>query len=225
MNPAPEVLTGFLLVGGRPIERRFLVVGRVKFDRLEEQSRWEWLTFTSDSSLLGDDRLGPGPVEYPVLVRRSDKRVAMLSLDKRVVLHLLGHEFGGAGESELHHVTVRVHDLVSFLVSSPSKYVLSLVHAKIPAFGNALKSMSFYGDDVAEANLFRDNFGLLNCHTCGLKDVIRGSEIVRIGSDGQLTVQWPNARRLGEVEAALGFLSENNFIVDTLHGGERQTSS
>jgi hypothetical protein len=212
-----EFVSGYIVsTSGAALDRRSLVSAHVGFVGNAPTQSWEWFEYKSSESLADEDKAGiKGPYTYPLLCRRSGPRLLLLSLNREIVIHLLDHEYDAFSNLPLFRLSIAIHDLVRVLVRTPERYVLSFVHARIPAFGSSLRAASFYGDDIGNSKIFRDNLELLNCHTCGLRDVVQGDEIVRLRSDGGISVSSLTSSKLGQAEAALSFVSRNGLIRNT----------
>jgi hypothetical protein len=177
------------------------------------KSKWERYEFRSDQPLLGEELVGSNTdFSYPVLCRRSGRRLLILSAGQKVVEHIVEEEFANLFVPHLRKVKIAVDQLVRGLTNKPTLYVLGYVHAKLPVFGALLRSASFYGDDLAEASLFKENIGLMNFSTCGLRPAVGPNEIVRLNSDGSLYHVQPDPDRLVEVEHVFRFLRESGYL-------------
>jgi hypothetical protein len=173
-------------------------------------TNWELFWFRSDKALRPEDR--PGPYRYPILCRRSGSRILMLSVARQVVEHLMESELERVFSPRLRRVSIAVDGLVKAMADKPTAYSLSFAHARVPAFGSSLRALSFYGDDLAEASLFRERIGLMVFFTCGLREAAGGSEIVRLGADGTISFFMAESHRVLEVEKALGFLRHEGYL-------------
>jgi hypothetical protein len=175
-------------------------------------SAWENYTFDSPVPLHGEEpMLSRPPFQYPLVCRRSGTRLLALSLNRGIVEHLLETGFYGA-LARLKRVSIGVDQLVKSLATKPTDYALSFAHARVPAFGASLRAVSYYGEDLAEAALFRDQLALMVFFTCGLREAKASSEIVRLGADGQVSFLLNHQRRVIEVERALSFLREEGYL-------------
>jgi hypothetical protein len=176
-------------------------------------SRWEEFTFVSEQPLRGEeDRGRDGPFRYLVVCRRSGRRIAILSLSRRIVDRLTARLVSEVFALRFRRVTIAVDSLVKALVEHPTVYSLSFACARAPAFGAALRNVSFYGDDLGEASLFRENLHLLNCFVCGIRAVSGGSEIVRLNSDGRISFKMPKPDTVRQVEHVLRFLRGEGYL-------------
>ncbi len=183
--------------------RNFRRVGR---------THWELADYTSSKPLLGEDPdLIPGPYTYPTLWRLGREMLLLAGRNRDIVDHVVKRELMRPTR-QIESIRVEVDECVRFLAKQPGQFVLTFVHVRVGAFGTALTSASFYGDDVAEARYFRDGLELFSCHTCGLRNVTGGTEILRIGNDGAITFRQQSDGRLGEIDDVLRFLRQNSFI-------------
>jgi hypothetical protein len=216
-------LAGFLLTAGSLAEsagRSPFRSSRITSEGELEDTKWDRFTYSSAKPLLKEEQLPiDGAYRYPLLLRRSPRgRMVLLSKSLVIVNVVLEAERIEARRQplvsppqEFRRVKVAVHDLVADLTTHPTEYVLTRVDANVPAFGQALKYISFYGDDIAEAVLFREYLPVMRCYACGLRSVAGTQEILRIGSSGVLSCSIPNRARARAIEEVLFFLAERNL--------------
>lgn len=178
------------------------------------ETGWEEFRFTANRPLRNEAALGKGPpYVYKVLCRRGAKQTLLLSESKSVIQRLLRYELAGAFTPPPRRVAIGVDGLVRSMASKPGRrYTLSRVHARLPAFGESLKAVSYYGSDIAEGALFRANMELLSCYGCALRNSSDGRETMRIRSDGLISVPAPMTSHLPEVEKAIVFIRERGFL-------------
>jgi len=211
----PNNLSGYLLEWpSRPVQRSdFLRCDRLTFGGNITDSHWETYVFKSPIPLNQENTdFISGPYIYPIVCRRSGPRVLVLSSHRRIVEHLLSNGFNGTFTPSLRRVSIAVDDLVRALVNRPTVFVLSFVHARAPAFGTALRAVSFYGEDLADASLFRESIMFFNFATCGLRHAVGGTELVRLGGDGAVSFNYSREQRVLEVEDVLRFLSKQGYL-------------
>ncbi len=176
------------------------------------ESNWEKFEFTSSEPLRDKDQGESGPFSYVVICRRSGSRIAMLSLNRQIVDHLAHQLMLDVFSLRSRRVSIAVGDLVNELVERPTRYCLSFVYARVPAFGASLRNVSFFGDDLGEASLFRENAHLLNVVNCGIRRTEGGSEIVRLAGDGRISFNMSSSKKVIEVEEVLRFLRKENYL-------------
>jgi hypothetical protein len=211
-------LSGLLLEWPvRAIQRADLEQCRqLRFQDLVGNSKWEKYVYTSHEALRNEDSFGASPpFQYEIICRRSGPRILILSEGRSIVEHLVKDNLDEVLPPGLRRVSIAVQELVTAITARPTLYVLSFVHARVPAFGAALRSVSLYGDDLAEASLFRDQLPLLIFFICGLRRATGGSEIVRLGADGTISFRFtdPRDERIREVEEILRFLRSERYLV------------
>lgn len=198
----------------RAIERAHLEsCGGMEFLGEVGASRWEEFQFTTDEPLRGEDRASrAGPYRYAVICRRSGPRIAVLSLNRRIVDRLAERLAAEVLALRLRRVSIAVDSLVKALVGRPTRFSISFACARLPAFGAALRNVSFYGEDIGEASFFRENVHLMNVFVCGLRRTAGGSEIVRLGSDGRISFNMQASVTVLEVEDVLRFLRQEGYL-------------
>ena len=225
MKRDPEYLTGYLFGTERALARETrLVWPTLSFRRTiyavsrEEGSghlrtQWEEYEFHSETSFLDEESLGEkGPFIYKLVCRRAGPQLLAMARDKRIIDYLWLNDLREAVGSRLSRIPIKVDDLVKLVARSPGKYVLSSVYARVPAYGEFLRAVSFFGDDIAEAPVFRENLSLWTCYSCGVRNVVGGSEIVRLGTEGNVNFLFSGHQSAKRVDEVLGFVSENDLF-------------
>ena len=134
-------LSGFLLQrsdGGRATPSLLAELRGVAKTGVVADTNWEEFELSSNEQLVDDDDPESGPPYlYPIVVRRSESRMLLLSRRKEPVEYRLEKERFNL-ESELERLGVRVGDLVDHLLESGS--VPSDV-SLIPSFIYALREV------------------------------------------------------------------------------------
>jgi hypothetical protein len=219
MSVESRNFSGLLLEwAGNAIQRGDLLrAAGLRFDGLVGSSAWEKYVFDSPVPLRGEDlSVYDPPFRYPLICRRSGSRLLVLSVSRSIAERLLGVEFHAAFVPRLKPVPIGVDQLVKGITARPTEYALSFAHARVPAFGATLRAISYYGEDLAEAALFRDQLPLMVFFTCGLREARGVNEIVRLGGDGHVSFLLSTPRRVIEVERALSFLRREGYLASDL---------
>ncbi|MEA1647832.1 hypothetical protein UAJ10_02205 [Nitrospirillum sp. BR 11164] len=198
--------------------------GNIKIEDLSQSSNlrimsneraygWDFMEFKSNIPLDNEDHgiLSP-PYLYKIMCRRSGPRVLLLSTGKKIVDVLIEKEINTTLSPNLRPAHLKINDLVHLIVKSPDRYLLTSVYCRTPAYGADLQSLSMFGDDVGNAELFREIMDRMTAYRCGLGRLRDRKEIVRLGSDGAISFFWENERRAKEVESTLNYLKNNNLI-------------
>jgi hypothetical protein len=183
---------------------------RLKFFNTVGRTNWEVYSYHSPEPLRGEDP-DSGSFIYSVVCRRSRSRLLILGSGREIVPYILDRELNQIFSPHLRRVQIAVDPLVKAITTNPRDYVLSFAHARVPAFGVNLRSVSFYGDDLANATFFKDHIGLMTFFTCGLRQAIGGTEIVRLGNDGAISFMLSEDRVI-EVERVLHFLRKEHYL-------------
>lgn len=210
----PERLGGYLLrykgppassgVSASDIEQELLIRKSASIEPIG----WEFFSLLTKESLRPDrEEEGRGPYRYEILCRRLGAYVILASDSRNIVDYLLSKKrFMYADKPPFVPIKIHVDRLVRKITHDPTSYAINFVHAKVSGFGDALKSMSLYGDDITEAKLFRDSIDLMSCTRCGLSDISEGFEVIRVGNDGSINFFDNPFERLVEVEVCVANL-------------------
>jgi hypothetical protein len=174
---------------------------------------WEEFSYDSGEPLAGEDKHNTKPpYKYHMLARRSGTRLLLLATHKEVAEHLIDRRLQSLFRPRLRAVMIGVDQLVKALTHKPTTYAVSLAHARVPAFGAVLRTMSFYGDDLGQASLFRNQLDLMVFYTCGLRHSRGGNEIVRLGAEGFVSFYLHAPSKVREVEEVLRFLRTYGYL-------------
>ena len=178
----------------------------VRLTPLRGAPSWKRLEFESQTPLVPEPVLADS-YTYEFLLRESQEaasRLIVVSSHVELVEHLL--DMGGMAR-EAHRPSIDVRGLVQTIVSAPDDYRLAAVFARVDGFGQALRSVNFYGSDIGAASLFTDSLTLVDPHRVQLRLARSGVEVLGIGSRGELSFVF-NERRTGvaNVDAALRYL-------------------
>ena len=93
-----------------------------------------------------------------------------------------------------------------------SYYALSRAFGWIEGQGDALRSISLYGEDVTNCNLFEKILDSLSPHYVQLHELSFGISVLSIGTRGQISFQNRGPESLELVLESLGFLSGKDTI-------------
>jgi len=189
---ASEFLTSLQRVG---VQSRALTVGK-----------WSELAFTTTEPLMPENVITDS-YSYTFLARESeedDARLILVGPHGDMVERLLER---ASMQNDARRPRVDVAGLVRRLVAEPDRYRLSAVFARADGFGQALRSVAFYGSDVAGASLFTDALAAVEAYRVQLREQRTGIEVLSVGSRGELSFIFSgNNRALSKVDKALGFL-------------------
>jgi hypothetical protein len=187
-------------------------------------TRWTLLRFVSGVALL-DPQVETPPFVYPVFYRQSLRRALMLSHRRHIVDAFLKTVISFNRLAVLEAVYVDVQGLASLICCQPGAYAVTYLHARTSGLGSALRSLSFYGDDVTGSSLYREHSASLLAHTCGLRDVYADkrsrSEALRLSAEGSVSFYHSQREDLLAAEKALAFVSKRGFLLEPEGVGPR----
>lgn len=102
--------------------------------------------------------------------------------------------------------------LTRMLASKPGRYSMSAVYADINGYGNALRSASFFGQDLADALAFVQLLPRLSAFRVSLRDITHRIDVISVGARGQVSFPYKDAGSLRNVDQALLFLTQRGFL-------------
>lgn len=215
-NDIHQYITGLLLEwpGGKVNRNLFDLCHGISFKCEIPSSNWEEYIFQSEVPLRDEDiyDIQP-PYKYPIVARRSGARLLLLGPRRDIVEYIITNNLNIFISPPFRHVSIAVDGLAKSIVANPAIYVLSFVHARVPAFGASLRSVSFYGDDLGEASLFCDNIEYMNVFTCGLRRAVGGPELLRVSGDGMVSFHYSDPQKVFEVEKVLSYLRKEGHLL------------
>jgi hypothetical protein len=190
----------------------------------DKDSGFEAFSMMTDTPLQTTDlNKGSPPSEHDFYVRRIEQSMVIMGKSKDVANHvakvlLPKHSIRCLQQG------VDVDGLVKFLnkqhlksvndnKDDKSMFSMTYCHARVPAYGENLRSLSMYGDSLVEAGLFSNNIDNLDFYSCGLGRQF-GGEIARIGNLGSISCNISKKNVLSEIILILEFIAENDFFVD-----------
>jgi len=204
-------VAGFLLTWpGGPIPRELLEDVLRPLGDLAGIPRWERYALDSPP-IFGEEVEDGATVNYQVIARRSGGKMILVGV-AGLVEHVVDKGHLARIRPALRRVPVAVDALIRDIAERPGDFAISYAHGRSPGFGARMRSVSYYGDDISEASLFRESLPLLVFSTCGLRRVARGSEIMKFGSDGSVSFRLDSRRRASEVERVLSYLRDNGYL-------------
>jgi hypothetical protein len=208
------IYSGFVLRSrGVPLDRKTLTdVPGLALERPVAGTRWVRYRFGSLRPLRDEVQLEAGGSHtYPLLARISSDggRLVMLGPDFNIVRSVIEGELGRFFRPRVARESIAVHRLVQHIMNEPGPFSISFVHARTAAFGEALKSVSFYGHDVSHTSFFRENLELFACFAVGLRDSLHHSEILRLRQDGRIS--FTGMENLRDVDRVLHYVHEGGF--------------
>lgn len=182
-------------------------------------------------SIKLNKKLSESKVGFLDSIEQEEKRFLILSLDADTVDSIF--EIAGiAGQIIAPRIAVDtlVRDLVIppileedkiAQINQPNKieinrgrpYLIGAVWAAIEGHGRSIRSCSFFGDDLAEAKMFRDIMDKLSVTRVGLRDHKTDKEILSISSIGDITLQtYRGSEHLNAIDELTLYLKSHNYI-------------
>ena len=169
--------------------------------------RWHHLTLQSDKGLLSEADAPTGGFTYDFILRESeerDERFLLLGQDEMLVEVLLARL---APPEERQAPEVGVGSLVTHLVTQQDHYRMTGVFARTDTEGQALRSMSFYGNDLAASILFTEFLARSRPYRVQLRAMRSWHDTLSIATNGALSLLFKDEpATIRDIDAALRFL-------------------
>lgn len=211
-----DFLSGFLMTSSQiNVSADWVAIIQSAGCRMKKKMAGDgWLLFEyqSNEPLLRDDEDRTPPFIYKIVVRVSGKKALILSPSRKVVNHLISLSIGSQHRKHLNKIFIDTDSLVNHFTDNPDKYLLTLVHSRVNAFGDALSSMSFYGNDISSACIFREYRELFTVFTCGIRVVSSPEELMLIGNNGFISFSYLKSDNGSAIDSALGYISDHGFM-------------
>jgi len=176
-------------------------------------SGWMSIVLKSHEPLLNEnERLGntQDTYLYTFFYRQGqDNRFLLVSNDDELNRLLLDRS------GILSQVTcpdIPIPALVDSLTKRPTSYVMSTVYARVEGYGEALRTIGFFGKDIGEALLFRDIGSRVIPTAVQLRDAITKRDVMSVRFEGTIRFRYQSQHTLRDIDTALRFLSRNGFL-------------
>lgn len=184
-----------------------------------EGTRWccFWLPLERPYS-VGDEPSEDGLFRYPFLCRVSDDRYILASTDSDLVDIFL--ERAGVAkyvDAPRIYIDRATRDLV-FPPADPDgkpsgrRYTLGAVYGAVEGYARALRNVSFFGDDIAEAALFRHALEQISVTRLTLRDPDTDKELMSLNTSGGLDFHYKGTQHLNSIDSLTAFFRAQGYI-------------
>lgn len=186
-----------------------------------EGTKWQAFWLRSKVALTGGSGESPdldGLFSYPFLIRSSEDRYIIVSREAALVEKFL--ERGGIG-GHVDAPRVQVDKIARELifpsteiggVTPGRKYTIGAVYAAVEGYARALRAVSFFGDDLAEAELFRYALNQIIVTRIGIRDPVADKELLSISSTGAIDFHFRGPQHLNAIDGLTSFMRANGYI-------------
>ncbi|MBT9520815.1 MAG: hypothetical protein IV101_07945 [Dechloromonas sp.] len=146
---------------------------------------------------------------YLLWLNKNVDRFIVLSTQSDLVNQFAVHYLSNQKTSK---PTVNVEKLVKDLARGESPYRIGAVWANVDGYGESLQSISIFGKDLVDAELFRSILPRISPYRVVLRDLRSGKEVISIGISGEIGFYYGGPRTLKNVDSALKFLRDGSYI-------------
>lgn len=184
-----------------------------------EGTRWccFWLPLERPYA-VGDEPNADGIFQYPFLCRAAEDRYILASTDSALVDILL--ERAGVAkyiDAPRIHIDRATRDLVLPPTDAQGRplgrrYTLGAVYGAVEGYARALRNISFFGDDIAEAALFRYALEQISVTRLTLRDPDTDKELMSLNTTGGLDFHFKGAQHLNSIDSLTAFFRAQGYI-------------
>jgi hypothetical protein len=188
---------------------------------------WHYIYTTINPIPKVDDPLAQPPFRHEILICQVSKGFLLLGIRHHVIGHLLDWEVSQRLQVPWRHARIDIQTIIQQrldfdpshgqgTIAPPlSEYDVSYLVAQTESFRGLVRKITFSGDNVMHAPIFRDHVANLECTSCTLKN--EGGEVLTIGWDGYVSFYLPKedpgqAIRLREVMSILKTLHDLELL-------------
>jgi hypothetical protein len=107
---------------------------------------------------------------------------------------------------------VNIPAITRDLAKRPGTFCMGALHARVEGYGNSLRSLALYGNDLAESKLFFELLPQITPFRVHLRDVRLGYEVLSIGSKGEVGFFYRAYESLKDVDRALTYLTQGGYL-------------
>jgi hypothetical protein len=182
----------------------------------------KWQTFSLATKVpltaTGVETNADGSYHYPFLVRISGGRIMLVAREAALIEQVLERSLViGHVDSPRILIDKAVRDLVfpsGDIAPSMAgrKYTIGSIYAAVEGYARALRSISLFGDDLAEAELFRYALKQMSVHRAAIRDPATDKELMSVSSNGGVDFHYKGVAHLNAIDALTSFLRANGYI-------------
>lgn len=175
----------------------------------------EEVGFSQDNDINKPD--STGFYSYPLLIREVEDRFMVVSIHSSVIQAFINRK---RLARQIEKPDINISSIVQNSVfpsdvegqSKGNAFRLAAVYAHVDGFGLSLQKISLFGEDICNANLIKDILKYLNPYRVTLRDIRASSEILSIGSTGEISFYYKGPISLDKVDRAMAFIRRGNYI-------------
>jgi hypothetical protein len=190
--------------------------------RVFNMPRWDNFQLATTVPLTDEARDQPS-YQYPVFIIRGLSKLIILAHRRRIADFIITRILDRQIFPKVRKVSIFVEPMIEHCRRSDADYLITSLHGRFSGPATDLKSISLYGDDVTRSGIYADHHDLFNFHSAGLgrriqpsrppaRSVEDGAEIVRLASDGFVSVNLGSRQRAIELTKVIAFVTSNRWV-------------
>jgi hypothetical protein len=184
--------------------------------------RWDEYRLISPIPLADEPEGSRKAYEYSIYIIRGFGKIILLADRRRVAEYVITNIVEKRIFPNFRKVPIYLDRLIDFCREPASEFLITSLYGRFSRPGRQLRTMSLFGDDVTDSELFKQNSHLFNFYQCGLgRRLFDGlpslrpneeGEIARVGNDGFVMVNLGDRRRATEFMRVVSFVLRNRWV-------------
>jgi hypothetical protein len=182
--------------------------------------KWQTFSIETKSPLTSTsvETNAEGSFFYPFLARVSGDRIILVAREAALIDQIFEiSSVSGHVDSPRILIDKAVRDLVfpaggTSVSAVGRKYTIGSIYAAVEGYARALRSISLFGDDLAEAELFRYALKQMSVHRAGIRDPATDKELMSVSSNGGVDFHYKGVSHLNAIDALTSFMRVNGYI-------------
>lgn len=177
------------------------------------ETYWDIYNYESSLPLAGEELFNiTGPFIYPIVCCIAQQRLLLLSHNKKIINVFIDHIHLNNSRLKLTNCFIDVDSFVREISNNKPDYLLTSINAFYPGRSDSIKYLSFYGDNISNADIFKNHMQSMNFYKCGIRETNSIEELLKVGNDGTISFVFNDIPILRNIDAFFLYIKENNFF-------------
>jgi hypothetical protein len=184
-------------------------------ENVRKISGTEWYSFllkTKEPINIDDIPSNNGFFEYPFVCRWGGESLIFASSSKdsatffiEKLIPLTGLSFRQQG--------IDVNGFVRKTKNEPNRFTITYISARVSSWGAALRSVSFFGEDITSSGILRENLDKFSVTSCGVGEAIYSREALRLGTRGSINFSVSASNNYNSIDNILKYIKYYKFYL------------
>lgn len=197
-------------------EQELESIPRFRYISKFHSSPWELFILSSDIPLNNEDEIVP-IYDYPLIILRGTSKIIIFSQNLNIVEYFQKTFLKSSADLIMDNAFISIHQLIGYLnLNRSEKYIATTLHCNYLPKGDSLRIISFYGEDVLDAQIILDNFEYCTFYKAGFRINTERTQFILIGNSGTISCNFGQSTNIFEKVNKENDMSNNtmNYIID-----------